>query len=69
MPVASATSGRVSAWWIGAVWAGGPRPLDQHVDRQPDLGVHRDERAQLAGAQERAEDLLVVARLHAGGRP
>jgi hypothetical protein len=48
------------------VWPAASARSHQHVDRQPDLGVHRDERAQLAGAQHRAEDLLVVDQEHAG---
>ena len=46
--------------------AGRDRPLDEHVDRRPRLGVHANERAQLARAQHRAKDRLVVEHEHAG---
>ena len=40
--------------------------LHEDVDRDAVLGVHADERADLAGALHRAEDLPVVDEEHAG---
>ena len=58
-------SGRVSAWYLGAVCALAQRLLHQRVDDAAVLGVHADEPAVLARLEERAEDGGVVHLEHA----
>jgi hypothetical protein len=45
---------------MGAVWPSARARSHEHVDGQARLGVHADQRAELAGPEHRAEDLTVV---------